>query len=126
MQELWQEGKLQQQHLEDLSRINAEALALQITSNEYTPHSVASLAAESTSLNAWIHSFLQELEEEKVLKAEYLDKAAKVNVTWLFILICTVCKLDIVNHRISARQNHEQHFSWSSDPAKAICCIQSW
>ena len=52
---------------------------MQITTNKYTTHTVASLAAESAGLNAWVRNFLLGLLDEKNMKIEFDDRAAKVN-----------------------------------------------
>lgn len=54
---------------------------MQITTNKYTPHTVASLTAESAGFNAWVRNFLLGLLDEKNLKIEFGDRAAKVVVS---------------------------------------------
>ena len=67
--------------LADLNRIFNEELAMQITSNKYTPLTVASLTADSASFDAWVKNFLESLVDEKKAKIEYEDRASKVVIS---------------------------------------------
>lgn len=80
--EIWQDGKPQQEKLEALQKLFSEELAMQITSNKYTTHTVVSLSGESTALNVWVKNFLQRLTDEKNRKIDYADRAAKL-VKWV-------------------------------------------
>ena len=64
--------------LADLNRIFNEELAMQITSNKYTPLTVASLTADSASFDAWVKNFLASLVEEKKAKIDYVNRVSKV------------------------------------------------
>ena len=88
---IWQDSKPQQERLNALEQLYQEELAMQITTNKYTPHTVASLSADSAGFDAWVRNFLLGLLDEKNLKIEYGDRAAKVYVCCFGFMMFVAC-----------------------------------
>ncbi|KAH3759770.1 alpha-actinin A [Pelomyxa schiedti] len=85
----WQEAAPQQEQLDNLARLYREEIAMQITSNKYTQHTVASCASASAVFDAYVRNYLSALQEEKALKIEFAERAARLKA-WI---VATVEKL---------------------------------
>lgn len=79
---VYQGGGAIQQALANVERINAEATAMGITTNEHTTLTVTQLKSKAKGLDQEVRSFKNELQEEKRNKREYSTRVASL-MEWI-------------------------------------------
>jgi len=82
LEAVYQGGQTIQQALANVERINSEATAMGITTNEHTTLTVTQLKSKVKSLDQEVRSFKNELQEEKRNKHEYSTRVAAL-MEWI-------------------------------------------